>query len=77
MMGVNREAREILVPILVENAELEDRLKEHLVPSDRVVIESTTNVCVVEVKRWAQAHLLLRQQRMPLSQTEKMGISIV
>ena len=41
--GVNREGEEILPPCRVEHLNLEDWLGKHLLPSDRVVIESTTN----------------------------------
>ncbi len=41
--GVNRDAEEILPPYRVEHLNLEEWLGKHLLPSDRVVIESTTN----------------------------------
>jgi transposase len=41
--GVDRDGEEILSPFRVEHAELEDWLTQHLLPTDRVVIESTTN----------------------------------
>ena len=41
--GVDREGRVVLPPVRVEHADLEGWLKKHLLTSDRVVIESTTN----------------------------------
>jgi len=41
--GVDREGRVLLPPVRVEHADLEGWLQKHLLPSDRVVIESTTN----------------------------------
>lgn len=41
--GVDRDGEEILSPCRVEHAELESWLAKYLLPSDRVVIESTTN----------------------------------
>jgi transposase len=41
--GVDRDGEEILSPSRVEHAELESWLAKHLLPTDRVVIESTTN----------------------------------
>ena len=41
--GVDREGEEILPACRVEHMDLEDWLKKHLLPTDRVVIESTTN----------------------------------
>jgi hypothetical protein len=41
--GVDRDGQEILSPYRVEHLDLEDWLEKHLLPSDRVVIESTTN----------------------------------
>jgi transposase len=41
--GVDRDGEEILSPCRVEHAELESWLAKHLQPTDRVVIESTTN----------------------------------
>lgn len=41
--GVDREGRMLLAPVRVEHADLEEWLKKHLVESDQVVIESTTN----------------------------------
>jgi transposase len=41
--GVDRDGREILPPCRVEHLDLEDWLARHLLPTDRVVIESTTN----------------------------------
>jgi transposase len=41
--GVDREGREVLEACRVEHADLEQWLPEHLLSSDRVVIESTTN----------------------------------
>ena len=41
--GVDREGRVLLNPVRVEHGDLEGWLKQHLLPSDRVVIESTTN----------------------------------
>ncbi|MBN2388485.1 MAG: transposase [Anaerolineales bacterium] len=41
--GVNRDGEEVMEMSRVEHAELEDWLAKHLLPSDRVVIESTTN----------------------------------
>ena len=41
--GVDRDGEEILSPCRVEHAELESWLAKHLLPTDRVVIESTTN----------------------------------
>jgi transposase len=43
LAGVDREGEEVLAPRRVEHVELEDWLAKHLLPSDRVVIESTTN----------------------------------
>ncbi len=41
--GVDRDGEEILPACRVEHVELEGWLPKHLLPSDRVVIESTTN----------------------------------
>jgi transposase len=41
--GVDREGKEVLPACRVEHVDLEDWLKKHLLPMDRVVIESTTN----------------------------------
>ena len=41
--GVDREGKEMLPACRVEHMDLEDWLKKHLLPTDRVVIESTTN----------------------------------
>jgi transposase len=41
--GVDREGKEVMEMCRVEHAELEEWLKKHLLPGDRVVIESTTN----------------------------------
>jgi transposase len=41
--GVNKEGEEVMEMCRVEHAELEEWLGKHLMPSDRVVIESTTN----------------------------------
>ncbi len=41
--GVDRDGQEILSPCRVEHLNLEEWLGKHLLPSDRVVIESTTN----------------------------------
>src|SRR5215211_2298029 len=41
--GVDREGRVILQPVRVEHADLEAWLKKNLLPTDHVVIESTTN----------------------------------
>ena len=41
--GVDREGQEVLPPCRVEHLNLEEWLGKHLLPSDRVVIESTTN----------------------------------
>ena len=41
--GVEREGRVVLPPVRVEHADLEGWLKKHLLSSDQVVIESTTN----------------------------------
>lgn len=41
--GVDREGEEILTPKRVEHLDLEGWLAKHLLPTDRVVIESTTN----------------------------------
>ena len=41
--GVNRDGEEILPPCRVEHMNLEEWLGKHLLASDRVVIESTTN----------------------------------
>lgn len=41
--GVDREGEEVLSPCRVEHVELESWLGKHLLPADRVVIESTTN----------------------------------
>jgi len=41
--GVDRDGKEVLSACRVEHMELEDWLKKHLLPTDRVVIESTTN----------------------------------
>lgn len=41
--GVDRDGQEILPPCRVEHMDLEGWLGKHLLPSDRVVIESTTN----------------------------------
>jgi len=41
--GVDRDGEEILAPCRVEHLDLESWLEKHLLPSDRVVIESTTN----------------------------------
>jgi transposase len=41
--GVDREGEEILSACRVEHMDLEDWLKKHLLATDRVVIESTTN----------------------------------
>ena len=41
--GVDREGRVLLHPVRVEHADLEGWLKKNLLPTDQVVIESTTN----------------------------------
>jgi len=41
--GVDRDGEEVLSPCRVEHTELEDWLRKHMLPTDRVVIESTTN----------------------------------
>jgi len=41
--GVDREGRVLLQPVRVEHADLEGWLKKNLLPTDQVVIESTTN----------------------------------
>jgi transposase len=41
--GVDRDGKEILAACRVEHANLENWLSKHLLPTDRVVIESTTN----------------------------------
>ena len=41
--GVDRDGQEILPRCRVEHEDLESWLGKHLLPSDRVVIESTTN----------------------------------
>jgi len=41
--GVDRDGKEVLELCRVEHADLEDWLSKHLLPTDRVVIESTTN----------------------------------
>jgi transposase len=41
--GVDREGRVMLQPVRVEHGDLEGWLKKHLLASDHVVIESTTN----------------------------------
>jgi transposase len=41
--GVDREGRVLLQPVRVEHADLEGWLKKKLLPTDHVVIESTTN----------------------------------
>jgi len=41
--GVDREGQEILAASRVEHMDLENWLPKHLLPTDRVVIESTTN----------------------------------
>jgi len=41
--GVDREGEEILSACRVEHVDLEDWLPKHLLRTDRVVIESTTN----------------------------------
>jgi transposase len=41
--GVNKEGEEVMEMSRVEHAELEGWLQKHLRPSDRVVVESTTN----------------------------------
>ena len=41
--GVDREGRVVLQPVRVEHADLEGWLKKKLLPTDHVVIESTTN----------------------------------
>jgi transposase len=41
--GVDRDGRVMLQPVRVEHADLEGWLKKHLLASDHVVIESTTN----------------------------------
>jgi transposase len=41
--GVNRDGEEILPPCRVEHLNLEEWLGKHPLPTDRVVIESTTN----------------------------------
>ena len=41
--GVNKEGEEVMEICRVEHTDLEDWLERHLMPSDRVVIESTTN----------------------------------
>ena len=43
MAGVDREGRVVLQPMRVEHADLEGWLKKKLLPTDHVVIESTTN----------------------------------
>ena len=41
--GVDREGRVVLQPVRVEHGDLEGWLKKKLLPTDHVVIESTTN----------------------------------
>jgi transposase len=41
--GVDRDGSVVLPPVRVEHADLEDWLKKHLLPTDHVVFESTTN----------------------------------
>jgi transposase len=41
--GVDRDGKEVLSACRVEHMDLEDWLSKHLLPTDRVVIESTTN----------------------------------
>ena len=41
--GVDRDGRVVLPPVRVEHADLEDWLKKHLLPTDHLVFESTTN----------------------------------
>jgi transposase len=41
--GVNKEGKEVMELVRVEHADLESWLSKYLLPSDRVVIESTTN----------------------------------
>jgi transposase len=41
--GVDRDGEEVLSPCRVEHIDLEDWLPKHLIKTDRVVIESTTN----------------------------------
>ena len=41
--GVNFEGQVVLEPVRVEHADLESWLKKHILGSDYVVIESTTN----------------------------------
>lgn len=41
--GVDRDGRVVLHPVRVEHASLEDWLKKNLLPTDHVVLESTTN----------------------------------
>jgi len=41
--GVNRDGEEVMALSRVEHLDLESWLEKHLLPTDRVVIESTTN----------------------------------
>jgi transposase len=41
--GVDREGRVVLQPVRIEHADLEGWLKKNLLPTDHVVLESTTN----------------------------------
>jgi transposase len=41
--GVDKEGKEVMELVRVDHADLESWLSRHLLPSDRVVIESTTN----------------------------------
>ena len=41
--GVDRDGKEVMEMCRVEHADLEDWLPKHLLKTDRVVIESTTN----------------------------------
>jgi hypothetical protein len=41
--GVDRDGKEVMEICRVEHADLEDWLPKHLLNTDRVVIESTTN----------------------------------
>jgi transposase len=41
--GVDREGEELMAACRVEHEDLEQWLAKHLLPTDRVVIESTTN----------------------------------
>jgi hypothetical protein len=45
--GVNRDGEEVLSACRVAHSELESWLAKQLLPTDRVVIESTTNACHV------------------------------